>query len=189
MSESDTACKMPLDGTVRSPEGRTPSFHLFGTRPFQLIGITVWSLLGSNDVDSRIGFLLHQLIRLVFLCVAIIWGVLQFAPLLESREGDTITDPSPNAPARYGLSLADRQAVFLEIAQAEVNRIARLKKSRRRGHALAGRAASLEHRTLLRIANRRGLHVSIMYAILQEGIENHWVGAKVAEPLKPHRMF
>src|SRR4051812_27229395 len=102
------------------------------------------------------------------------------------------TKPPPPLPkdagdVRFGLPLATRKDVFRELAAAEPNSRAEGKKSFP-GTELAWSAedhrGAFERKTVASISASRGLSITVVYLILDEGIRAKWPGPD-GEPLTP----
>lgn len=95
--------------------------------------------------------------------------------------------PHDQGDVRFGLPLATRKDIFRELASAEPNSRAEGKKSFP-GAELAWSAedhrGAYERKTVASIAQARGLSITQVYLVLDEGIRMKWPGPD-GEPLTP----
>ena len=137
--------------------------------------------------------MLHVLASVIAIVVATRTAINIVRPLFAAPRPPPLPTVEPPG-IRFGLTDADRHAIFDEIAAAEP-------RAREIGaSAFAGLPWSIEdHRcaqereTVKSIAARRGINLSLVYLVLDEGIREHWIGPDgkplraTSEPLVPRR--
>lgn len=120
----------------------------------------------------------------VALCVAGVWVVRTARPITSEKAPPALIDREPNGN-RFGLDENTRRDIFKEIAQAEPGaRQAGVSGFPGQPWSQEDHRCAFERDHLRGIAARRGLSITQVYLVLDEGLREHWPGPD-GKPLTP----
>ncbi|MDD5307154.1 MAG: hypothetical protein PHU25_07520 [Deltaproteobacteria bacterium] len=145
-----------------------------------------WAL--GHEPQCRLDFLFSVAVTVAASSLSICYGLQQFSPIIDSPLPPHMASHVDQASNRFGLQLNRRREIFETMAAAEIKRIKAIRKV---GDGYRRRASfgSQEKEFALRTAEVFGVHVSVVFAILDEGIREGWTTGANAAPLMPRPVF
>jgi hypothetical protein len=126
---------------------------------------------------------IRTVISAVLAAIAISWGLAHMAPLFSAPQRPVLPCPEIASENRYGLPLARRQKIFSIIAKREAVHVQQAMKSDKRPWRQQNLRGISEYSFLRTLAKEQGIHLSVAYSILQEGIRDHWTAGAGQTPL------
>jgi hypothetical protein len=140
--------------------------------------IVRWSPLPRADegAQSRVGMLAPLLVQAIALVFVVRAARPLFAPLFAEREPRPLPNVEPPG-IRFGLDEKARKEIFAELATAEAAERARaISQNTWNGHLWSREDDRGWHERVLAraIAQRRGISLTQVFLVLDEGIRNHW---------------
>jgi hypothetical protein len=118
-----------------------------------------------------------------------VWGAKQIAPIIDFSSAAPISGDSDSDGGRFGLSLEKRKEIFGAMAGAELSRIERIRKEKTDGFRKRSSFGDQEKVTALRMAAKYRIHITVVIAILHEGIHLGWTTKRNPTPLQPTPIF